>query len=182
MTESNQTLIDGFTQRFEDNKGNMNCLKDKHMRVKITLNDARNNRAKCQEVYDESDHKDHRLEPALALFDLYIRDLTNESDVCANRLRKMNSDQCYYADKIALLEGTYCILRQYHPGIPLNHLPLRARTRVVRKGLTLEQAQAHCNDPKTSTAYYFDSYSSEEKCKHKKGYNIKHKRADNYEI
>ena len=105
MTESTQSLIDGFTQRFEDNKGNMNCLKDKHVRVKITLNDARNNRAKCQEVYNELSHKDHRLEPALALFDLYIRDLTNESDVCANRLREMDNDQCYYADKIALLEG-----------------------------------------------------------------------------
>jgi len=68
------------------------------------------------------------------------------------------------------MENYYCILRQYHPGIPVKRLPLQARTRVVRKGLTLEQAQTHCKDPKTSTAYYFDSYSLEENCKNKKGY------------
>jgi chromosome segregation ATPase len=105
MQESTQSQIDRFYHLFEENKGKMNCLKDKHKRVKITLNKARSDRAKCQEVYNELSHKDHRLEPALALFDLYIRDLINESDVCANRLREMDSDQCYYADKLALLEG-----------------------------------------------------------------------------
>lgn len=105
MNESKQSMIDKFQYRFEENKQNMNCLMDKHRRVKIDLLDARNNRAKCQEVYNESDRKDHRLEPALAVFDLYIRDLVNESDVCANRLREMDSDQCYFADRLALLEG-----------------------------------------------------------------------------
>ena len=105
MQETTQNQIDRFNHLFEENKQRINCLKDKHKRVKITLNDARNNRAKCQEVYNELSHKDHRLEPALALFDLYIRDLINESDVCANRLREIDSDQCFYADKLALLEG-----------------------------------------------------------------------------
>ena len=105
MNESKQSMIDKFQYRFEENKAHINCLKDKHKRMKVELDNARKNRAKCQEVYNESDRKDHRLEPALAVFDLYIRDLVNESDVCANRLREMDSDQCYYADKLALLEG-----------------------------------------------------------------------------
>ena len=38
-------------------------------------------------------------------------------------------------------EGKYKILRFYFNG----------QTRTRRKGLTLEQAQAHCNDPQTSS-------------------------------
>jgi len=79
------------------------------------------------------------------------------------------------------LASTYCVVRQYHTKIPLKNLPLGARNRVVRKGLTLEQAQVHCLSPKASTDKYYDFYLPDEKCKHKKGYNIKHKRADNYE-
>lgn len=30
--------------------------------------------------------------------------------------------------------------------------------RVVKKRVTLEQAQAHCKDPSTSTGTYFDGY------------------------
>lgn len=36
------------------------------------------------------------------------------------------------------------------------------RPRVMRKGLTLEQAQAHCQNPKTQKAgEWFDGYQSE---------------------
>jgi len=31
-------------------------------------------------------------------------------------------------------------------------------SRVVKKRVTLEQAQAHCKDPSTSTGIYFDGY------------------------
>jgi hypothetical protein len=35
-------------------------------------------------------------------------------------------------------------------------------TRVIKRGLTLEQAQAHCKDPKTSVAgVWFDGYEKE---------------------
>lgn len=37
---------------------------------------------------------------------------------------------------------TYKIVRHYYHGIP----------RTVRTGLTLEQAQAHCSDPETSSS------------------------------
>lgn len=36
---------------------------------------------------------------------------------------------------------TYKIVRQYYKG----------GSRCIRKGLTLEQAQAHCNDPETAS-------------------------------
>lgn len=33
--------------------------------------------------------------------------------------------------------------------------------RVIKRGLTLEEAQAHCNDPKTSGDGWFDGYQKE---------------------
>jgi len=32
---------------------------------------------------------------------------------------------------------------------------------VMKRGLTLEEAQAHCNDPKTSGDGWFDGYEKE---------------------
>jgi hypothetical protein len=49
---------------------------------------------------------------------------------------------------------TYKIIRIY--------ATMGKRPRVMRKGLTLEQAQAHCQDPKTSKAgQWFDGYNRE---------------------
>lgn len=45
----------------------------------------------------------------------------------------------------------YNIIRIYHPD-------LMKASRVVKKGLTLEQAQEHCRNPKTSTKDWFDAY------------------------
>lgn len=33
--------------------------------------------------------------------------------------------------------------------------------RIIKKGLTLEQAKAHCNDPATSGHNWFDGYDLE---------------------
>jgi hypothetical protein len=49
---------------------------------------------------------------------------------------------------------TYSIIRIYRPD-------LHKRSRVIKRGLTLEQAQAHCEDPTTATASYFDAYERE---------------------
>ena len=38
---------------------------------------------------------------------------------------------------------TYKIVRHYQQGY---------RKRIIKRGLTLEQAQAHCNDPETSSS------------------------------
>lgn len=35
------------------------------------------------------------------------------------------------------------------------------KNRVMARGLSLEQAQAHCKDPKTSGDGWFDGYESE---------------------
>jgi hypothetical protein len=35
------------------------------------------------------------------------------------------------------------------------------KTRVIKRGLTLQQAQAHCRDPKTHGAGWFDGYDEE---------------------
>ena len=37
---------------------------------------------------------------------------------------------------------------------------LNGKQRIIRRGLTLDQAQAHCNDPKTSGEDWFDGYRS----------------------
>jgi len=37
----------------------------------------------------------------------------------------------------------------------------KGNNRVIKRGLTLEQAQAHCNDPATSGDGWFDGYESE---------------------
>ena len=46
---------------------------------------------------------------------------------------------------------TYKIIR-YHYKIAI---------RVIKRGLTLEEAQAHCNDPKTEGEGWFDGYEKE---------------------
>ena len=52
--------------------------------------------------------------------------------------------------------ATYKIVRNYFNGTP----------RVIERGLTLEEAQAHCNDPKTRgdsgpKGPWFDGYDEE---------------------
>lgn len=51
-------------------------------------------------------------------------------------------------------EQLYSIVRHYCPsdGRP---------SEIVRTDLTLEEAQAHCRDPETSTSTYFDGYTSQ---------------------
>ena len=47
----------------------------------------------------------------------------------------------------------YNIVRFYAP-------QLNRKSRVIKKGLSLEQAQKHCNDPKTrKEGEYFDGYT-----------------------
>lgn len=51
---------------------------------------------------------------------------------------------------------TYKIVRYFAPGSS-------KRDRVIKRGLTLEAAQAHCSDPKTRKAgEWFDGYAREE--------------------
>jgi hypothetical protein len=45
----------------------------------------------------------------------------------------------------------YNIIRIYRPD-------LNKQSRLIKRGLTLEQAQKHCGDPKTATSLYFDAY------------------------
>lgn len=50
---------------------------------------------------------------------------------------------------------TYKIVRFYYPG-------LNKQNRIIKRGLTLEQAQKHCKDPKTrKDGVYFDGYTEE---------------------
>jgi len=52
---------------------------------------------------------------------------------------------------------TYKIVRFYAPGTGKKDHTVRGKT-----GLTLAQAQAHCNDPKTRKAgVWFDGYTKE---------------------
>ena len=47
----------------------------------------------------------------------------------------------------------YNIVRSYHPS-------LGKRDRLIKTGLTLEQAQAHCRNPKTrKEGEWFDGYT-----------------------
>jgi hypothetical protein len=48
----------------------------------------------------------------------------------------------------------YSIVRYYNPG---NGRKIR-KPQTIQTCLTIGQARAHCNDPKTSTAKYFDGY------------------------
>lgn len=51
------------------------------------------------------------------------------------------------------MEKSYYIIRMWRD---------HNNTRVIKRGLTLEQAQAHCRDPKTSKAgVWFDGYEEE---------------------
>ena len=52
---------------------------------------------------------------------------------------------------------TYKIVRLYAP-----HLERQSRT--IKRGLTLEQAQAHCSNPKTrKEGEWFDGYDEDKK-------------------
>ena len=37
----------------------------------------------------------------------------------------------------------------------------KRKSKVIKRGLTLEQAQAHCRDPRTSGDGWFDGYEAE---------------------
>lgn len=59
---------------------------------------------------------------------------------------------------MASLTDTYKIIRYYYPG----RKPKNKRTTAIRSRLTLEEAQAHCNDPNTrKEGVYFDGYTKE---------------------
>ena len=48
---------------------------------------------------------------------------------------------------------SYNIIRFYHPSVDKH-------SKVMKRGLTLEQAQAHCNNPKTrKDDHHFDGYT-----------------------
>jgi hypothetical protein len=52
-------------------------------------------------------------------------------------------------------EPRYSIKRFYHPD-------LDRRNRIIKRGLTLEEAQEHCSDPKTAKeGVYFDGYEKQ---------------------
>lgn len=54
------------------------------------------------------------------------------------------------------MTDTYRIVRIYHPD-------LNRRSRTIRRGLTLAEAQAHCSDPRTrKDGEYFDGYEGED--------------------
>ena len=38
---------------------------------------------------------------------------------------------------------------------------MNGRNRTIKRGLTLEEAQAHCHNPKTSGDGWFDGYAEE---------------------
>ena len=48
---------------------------------------------------------------------------------------------------------TYTIIRMYQDNRP---------TKTIKTGLTLEEAQTHCQDPSTSGEGWFDGYNSED--------------------
>jgi hypothetical protein len=56
----------------------------------------------------------------------------------------------------------YKIVRYYYPkagGIGVGYHETHRRPRTIKTRLTLEQAQAHCQDPKTrKEGEYFDGY------------------------
>lgn len=49
--------------------------------------------------------------------------------------------------------ATYKIVRLYHD--------INKRGRAIKSGLTLQEAQAHCNDPSTRGDGWFDGYQQE---------------------
>ena len=50
---------------------------------------------------------------------------------------------------------TYSIIRIYHPS-------LNKSSRIIKRGLTLEEAQEHCSDPSTATDDWFDGFEKED--------------------
>ena len=84
-------------------KCSANLLRSKLVRVKRDLDQANQDRAKCQQVFDESNIRDGRLLPALGLFDRYIRDLVEETDRLANSIRDYESQEMVHIENINLL-------------------------------------------------------------------------------
>lgn len=58
------------------------------------------------------------------------------------------------ADNSPIDDATYSIVRCYHP-------KFNKECEVMQEGLTLEEAQKHCQDPDTACADWFDGYRKE---------------------
>jgi len=56
---------------------------------------------------------------------------------------------------------TYRIIRHYAPGFVPGSIDDGLELEEGRHGLTLEEAQAHCNDPDTHGEGWFDGYQEE---------------------
>jgi len=51
----------------------------------------------------------------------------------------------------------YKIVRFWHPAVPR-----KSHSKIMQTGLTLEEAQKHCNDPRTrEEGVWFDGYTQE---------------------
>ena len=51
----------------------------------------------------------------------------------------------------------YKIVRFWHPAVPR-----KSHSKIMQPGLTLEEAQKHCNDPRTrEEGVWFDGYTQE---------------------
>ncbi|MBL18676.1 MAG: hypothetical protein CMC82_02455 [Flavobacteriaceae bacterium] len=108
MQDTNQNQLDRFHSKFEYSKYTHACLKDKLRRTREKLDEAEDDLKTFNTALLDIDvpvFYTEKLSTPVKYLEMWIQDHKNECSAMKERLQELDSDMCFYADKINLING-----------------------------------------------------------------------------